>query len=456
MRGKMRRFDMDERWRIVATFEDTNATPTRRVIHHGAGLAGMGGSSYIDSVILSAPHANNDTADAALETRFYPLQNWRADVVCVGRLGGGGFQLVEVVDYDTYGNAISRPAACADFDGNGGVDGADLAAWLAAYEVGDSATDVDLNGGIDGGDLGLWFDVFESGVSGPSRGACTNSGVIAGYAGYVRDRWAPDLYHVRHRVYDTRMGTWTKRDPLGYVDGIALYAYCRLSPIVNLDSDGRLSTRCPLIDRIRVVGDRWPEAVGFKEHPLLTCATDPLVMKALVRYYADCAKSARGRVRITYQDDLRPSVRGEASCDPNEITLGPKWTCATLAHELLHAADFCATDDNCSKRSDDAWRDSPDVACKAALCVEARALAYINCCDPADRRRQVPDGPGPHAPRDWRGCIDHYKGVYTMAYHSYPPCSNVPLEDLERAWDECLPENLDESSACGRSIPRAS
>lgn len=216
--GDKRFFCYDERWRIVATFEDTNATPTRRVIHHAAGLAGTGGSSYIDSVILEDA---NDTGDANLETRYYPLQNWRADAVCVGKLSSGGFQLVDVVDYDTYGNAISRPAISADFDGNGGIDGGDIGAFNAAFEAGDPSADVDMNGGVDGGDL-IWYAVFETGVDGPTPGACTNSGVIASYAGYVRDRFAPDLYHVRHRVYDTKMGTWTRRDPLGYVDGMGL------------------------------------------------------------------------------------------------------------------------------------------------------------------------------------------------------------------------------------------
>lgn len=51
----------------------------------------------------------------------------------------------------------------ADFDGNGGVDGGDLAAFFAAFEAGDAAADVDENGGVDGGDLSFFFERFEAG-----------------------------------------------------------------------------------------------------------------------------------------------------------------------------------------------------------------------------------------------------------------------------------------------------
>ncbi len=55
-------------------------------------------------------------------------------------------------------------AACAaDFDDNGGIDGADLAAFFSAYEAGEACGDVDNNGGIDGADLAYFFGVYEAG-----------------------------------------------------------------------------------------------------------------------------------------------------------------------------------------------------------------------------------------------------------------------------------------------------
>jgi hypothetical protein len=55
------------------------------------------------------------------------------------------------------------PDCAADYDGNGGVDGGDLAAFFSDFEAGESCADVDGNGGVDGGDLAFFFSVFEAG-----------------------------------------------------------------------------------------------------------------------------------------------------------------------------------------------------------------------------------------------------------------------------------------------------
>lgn len=55
------------------------------------------------------------------------------------------------------------PECAADYDGNGGVDGGDLAAFFADFEAGETCADVDGNGGVDGGDLAEFFSVFEAG-----------------------------------------------------------------------------------------------------------------------------------------------------------------------------------------------------------------------------------------------------------------------------------------------------
>ncbi len=57
-----------------------------------------------------------------------------------------------------------RCAVCpADFDSDGGVTCADVAAFIAEYEAGEGCADVDNNGGVDGGDLAYFFSVFEAG-----------------------------------------------------------------------------------------------------------------------------------------------------------------------------------------------------------------------------------------------------------------------------------------------------
>src|SRR5262249_52953331 len=47
-----------------------------------------------------------------------------------------------------------------------------------------------------------------------------------GYAGYELN-WTllGAKWDVRHRVLDSDLGRWTRRDPLGYVDGMGLYGY---------------------------------------------------------------------------------------------------------------------------------------------------------------------------------------------------------------------------------------
>ena len=103
-------FVYDDRWRITATYRASHygswtidASPKERFVHHAAGLAGGGGSSYIDSVILRDRDANTawaTQADGTLESRVYYCQNWRADVVALCTSDG---KLLSQARYDPYG-----------------------------------------------------------------------------------------------------------------------------------------------------------------------------------------------------------------------------------------------------------------------------------------------------------------------------------------------------------------
>jgi YD repeat-containing protein len=91
----------DDKWRVVARFEDGADVDElfEQVYHHHAGLAGYGGSSYIDLVIARFRDADTDWASGP-ETREYVLQNWRADVVALVAPDG---DLLERITYDAYG-----------------------------------------------------------------------------------------------------------------------------------------------------------------------------------------------------------------------------------------------------------------------------------------------------------------------------------------------------------------
>jgi serine protease len=55
-------------------------------------------------------------------------------------------------------------SACpADFNQDGGVDGSDIDAFFAAWELGEPAADVNQDGGVDGGDIGTFFAAWENG-----------------------------------------------------------------------------------------------------------------------------------------------------------------------------------------------------------------------------------------------------------------------------------------------------
>jgi len=61
-----------------------------------------------------------------------------------------------------------------------------------------------------------------------------------GYTGYQTERESGLRYSV-HRYLDPRNGRWTRRDPLGDVDGQNRYWYVRNLPTGLTDPDGRLS-----------------------------------------------------------------------------------------------------------------------------------------------------------------------------------------------------------------------
>ncbi len=195
---------------------------------------------YTDAVVLRDRDANTAwaaEADGTLEERVYYCQNWRADVSAILTATG---KMVEWVKYSAYGVPFALPAGDTDSDGD--WDATDAAAILnsSSYDV---RQDAELDGDVDSSDA-----VHAHSITGAyqtlGRGVLSSAAVNnrRGYAGYEFDptfegaeRW---LYHVRHRVYDAEVGRWTRRDPLGYVDGMSLYEYVGSRPLISLDPRG--------------------------------------------------------------------------------------------------------------------------------------------------------------------------------------------------------------------------
>jgi RHS repeat-associated protein len=232
-------FCYDERWRSVATYRATDSAPKERFAYHAAGLDGRGGSSYIDTVILRDKDKSSNwalAADGTFEERLYYGQNWRADVVAMVDSSGS---ITQWTKYFAYGTPLGIPGG--DTDSNGVTDSTDqsnVSGWATAYDV---RADVNLSGAIDIAD-----DVAMFNYVGQSGGWQALSGVVIdnrkGYAGYENGGDTTRFWHVRHRVLDSTLGRWTRRDPAGYVDGVNRVALLADNPLSARDPSGLL--RC--------------------------------------------------------------------------------------------------------------------------------------------------------------------------------------------------------------------
>ncbi len=62
------------------------------------------------------------------------------------------------------------------------------------------------------------------------------------YAGYRYDGTTPQMYYVRNRFLLPMIGTWNRRDPLGYVDGMNLYRFYEI--LGSVDPSGLRICKC--------------------------------------------------------------------------------------------------------------------------------------------------------------------------------------------------------------------
>ncbi len=242
-----------------------------------AGVNGAGGSSYIDSVVM---RERDNTAwgsavsSWALTGRQYLLQNWRADVVLAIDSGGS---ITDRIRYSAYGEP-QRYSLC-DLVGGGAsgtapdtlIDGNDYTAFNNAFGASDALADVNGDGVVDSSDYTLFINNYSAGGDGPlGTGVLStdlDAGFRRGYAGYEFDPVlggsVASVYHVRNRVYDAESGRWNRRNPLGYVDGMGLYEYCRDRPVDGRDAVGM---KTKLISGAADPGD-WP-GPEFERKPL--------------------------------------------------------------------------------------------------------------------------------------------------------------------------------------------
>ena len=325
--------------------------------------------------------------------RRYDCQNWRADVSAILTDDGS---MVEWVKYSAYGVPFGLPAGDTDSDGD--WDGDDKGRiGSGAYDVRkdvnldgvEDSDDVDQGNAVTGGNHALGRGVLSAGGPG---GAVGNR---RGYAGY---EYAPELegtgaagrhlYHVRHRVYDADVGRWTRRDPLGYVDGMGLYEYVGGMAVVLTDVWGLRSLPCgsspcstqpgsertqPLTPLFAQINRSIPPYLRIKGNCLSPGALDdPVVQQAIAYAQAAC----QGECSVININCIKKcDVAYTIGCT---ITIGPpcnpasRTNTSTLAHELIHVAQNCIYGD---------INDSPRTTrCDERICRELDAYKQANQC----------------------------------------------------------------------------
>jgi RHS repeat-associated protein len=239
----------DERWRIVATYREDDADPKEVFVHHAAGLSSYGSSSYIDAVILRDADLNTlwTSQSNGLDTRHYYCQNWRADVSVII---DDSATIVERVMYSPYGVPFGIPAgdlvtgATLQQPADGTVDGVDAGILTGNYSGSWNYCDLDNDGDVDAAD-----GTVLSNHNGFTLGWGVMSHLLyhnrLGYAGYVFDgALAGTKWHVRHRVLESVLGRWLRRDPLGYVDGSNKLTYALSTPVTRVDPKGLYADNC--------------------------------------------------------------------------------------------------------------------------------------------------------------------------------------------------------------------
>jgi len=235
---------------MVGTWRGSDAEPTELFVNHQAGLAGHGGSSYIDTVVLRDKDNNGGggraaSGDGTREPRHDYAQReggWRADVSVIVDNAG---DIQEWDNYRAYG--VPFLLTPADHNKDGAVTKDDSNAFDADYAAGNLRADLDKSGTVTSADQTIFNASYAKAVVGGRwKLSAPDIANRKGYAGYEHDGdgGVPELAHVRYRVLHFGLGRWTRRDPLGYVDGMNIWLLTRANPLSFRDPTGECSIGC--------------------------------------------------------------------------------------------------------------------------------------------------------------------------------------------------------------------
>ncbi|NJM30789.1 MAG: hypothetical protein HC855_12435 [Rhizobiales bacterium] len=154
-----------------------------------------------------------------------------------------------------------------------------------------------------------------------------------------------------HRFYDPTTGRYTQPDPLGFVDGPAIYAYAGNSPLMNVDPDGK--------QRIRLPGSSRPGVVPFPNSP---------VQRVFDRYGLAMSRSCppppgdcNDREHRRFQNDVDNSCKRDRACSKgmtsSDLSMRAimNGSCGR-ARERINKKCFRGGDETHRDQAADAWK----------------------------------------------------------------------------------------------------
>ncbi|MBX3403460.1 MAG: hypothetical protein KF699_08630 [Phycisphaeraceae bacterium] len=362
----------------------------------------------------------------------------RADVSAIFDNSGA---VIEWQKYSAYG--VPFLLTPGDHGKDGGISAADQTAFNADYAANNLRADLNKDGTISSADQTLFTASYNKGAVGgrwklSAADVCNRKG-YAGYEheGFGNDLAAPEIAHVRHRVLHFGLGRWTRRDPLGYVDGMSVYAYLGARPMAGVDPSGLVPISCVGCATHRQIPSRGtsgpvpatPINTGISINECNQCAqaaqNDPANAAMIAEMAArGCPFSFPGCRNCP--EHISPGLKGWAESD-GSITLcanrmpSCQYAMAVFSHELLHAYDFCQ----------DMIPENP--SCCDCICYELRAYRWDGGCRDGGVRRTVPGPGGQPPPQSERDCLEMYVGASCNG-EGYP-CADVTLAERDQCFD---------------------
>ena len=194
------------------------------------------GVRYIDDILV---HREDDDADGGYEYHWYHLTDVQYSNVA---LLNHTARIEERVRYDAYGKAYHSWGADVNGDRVVNINDTNDVNSGAHYGKGihesgyEAELDLNRSGYVDVVDLIQVNSSYETALAEGVLSA-DDYGNTIGFSSYVYNVHT-ELYLVRFRCYDTALGRWIERDPLGYIDGMNVYEYVRGQPLTAVDPYG--------------------------------------------------------------------------------------------------------------------------------------------------------------------------------------------------------------------------